>query len=51
LSCDFTYPWNLGLAAGNVNQRLAAIRRLAYEAADFGLLSPELAAGIRGAKE
>jgi site-specific recombinase XerC len=30
--------------------RLAAIRRLAYEAADTGLLSPELAAGIRRAK-
>jgi site-specific recombinase XerD len=38
---------SLGLAAGTINQRLAAIRRLAYEAADSGLLSPELAAGIR----
>ena len=37
----------LGLAAGTINQRLAAVRRLAYEAADSGLLSPELAAGIR----
>ena len=27
--------------------RLAAVRRVAYEAADAGLLSPELAAGIR----
>ena len=36
-----------GLAAGTINQRLAAIGRLAYEAADSGLLSPELAAGIR----
>ena len=27
--------------------RLADVRRLAYEAADSGLLSPELAAGIR----
>ena len=26
------------------------MRRLAYEAADFGLLSPELAAGIRRVK-
>ena len=34
----------------NVNQRLAAVRRLAYEAADSGLLSPELAAGIRRVK-
>lgn len=41
---------SLGLAAGTVNQRLAAIRRLAYEAADSGLLSPELAAGIRRVK-
>lgn len=31
-------------------QRLAAVRRLAYEAADSGLLSPELAAGIRRVK-
>ncbi len=30
-----------------INQRLAAARRLVYEAADSGLLSPELAAGIR----
>src|SRR4051794_33459311 len=40
----------LGVAAGTVNQRLAAVRRLAYEAADAGLLSPELAAGIRRVK-
>src|ERR1700758_5079042 len=39
------YLESLGLAAGTVNQRLAAVRRLAYEAADSGLLSPELAAG------
>ena len=41
---------SLGPAAGTINQRLAAIRRLAYEAADSGLLSPELAAGIRRVK-
>ena len=41
---------SLGLAAGTINQRLAAVRRLAYEAADSGLLSPELAAGIRRVK-
>ena len=35
------------LASGTINVRLAAVRRLAYEAADAGLLSPELAAGIR----
>src|SRR3984893_13384371 len=42
------------LSASTVNVRLAAVRRLAYEAADNGLLSPELAAGIRrghGAKQ
>jgi hypothetical protein len=38
------------LAAGTINQRLAAVRRLAYEAADSGLLSPELAAGMRRVK-
>jgi site-specific recombinase XerD len=38
------------LAPGKINGRLAAVRRLAYEAADAGLLSPELAAGIRGVK-
>ena len=44
------YLESLGLASGTVNQRLAAVRRLAYEAADSGLLSPELAAGIRRVK-
>jgi integrase len=34
-------------APGTINLRLAAVRRVAYEAADSGLLSPELAAGIR----
>jgi hypothetical protein len=38
------------LAPGTVNVRLAAVRRLAYEAADSGLLSPELAAGIQRVK-
>jgi hypothetical protein len=41
---------SLGLAAGTINQRLAAVRRLAYEAADSGLLSPELAAETRRVK-
>lgn len=41
---------SVGLAAGTINQRLGAVRRLAYEAADSGLLSPELAAGIRRVK-
>lgn len=38
------------LSASTINVRLAAIRRLAYEAADSGLLSPELAASIRRVK-
>jgi site-specific recombinase XerD len=38
------------LAPGTVNVRLAAVRRFAYEAADTGLLSPELATGIRRVK-
>ena len=38
------------LAPGTINVRLAAVRRSAYEAADAGLLSPELAAGIRRVK-
>ncbi len=42
------------LAANTINQQLAAVRRLAHEAAEAGLLSPELAAGItrvRGVKQ
>ena len=38
------------LAPGTINGRLAAVRRLAYEAADSGMLSPEIAAGIRRVK-
>jgi site-specific recombinase XerD len=38
------------LAPGTINVRLAAVRRLAYEAADTGLLSPDLDAGIRRVK-
>jgi site-specific recombinase XerD len=38
------------LAPGTFNLRLGAVRRLAYEAADAGLLSPELAASIRRVK-
>src|SRR5437870_7401012 len=34
-------------APATINLRLAAVRRVAYEAADSGLLRPELAAGIR----
>ena len=38
------------LAPGTVNLRLGAVRRLAYEAADCGFLSPDLASGIRRVK-
>src|SRR5499427_9092306 len=38
------------LAPSTINVRLAAVRRLAYEASDTGLLSSELAAGIRRVK-
>src|ERR1700694_125257 len=34
------------LAPSTINVRLAAVRRLAYEASDTGLLSPDLAAVI-----
>jgi site-specific recombinase XerD len=38
---------SIPLAPATINLRLAAVRRLAYEASDNGLLSPELVAGIR----
>ena len=41
---------SIRLAPSTINVRLAAIRRIAYEAADTGLLSPELVAGIRRVK-
>jgi len=37
-------------ASSTINLRLTAVRRLAYEAAAAGLLSPDLAAGIRRVK-
>ena len=37
-------------APATINLRLAAVRRIAYEAEDSGLVSPELAAGIRRVK-
>ena len=37
-------------APSTSNVRLAAVRRLTYEASDTGLLSPDLAAGIRRVK-
>src|SRR5438105_4768445 len=56
--CPSAAPWcfdiestsNRGTAPSTINVRLAAVRRLAYEASDNGLLSPELAAGIRRVK-
>lgn len=44
------YIMLLLVSASTINVRLAAVRRLAYEAADSGLLSPELAASIRRVK-
>ena len=44
------YLESRALAANTINQQLAAVRRLAHEAADSGLLSPELAAGISRVK-
>src|SRR5580692_1027747 len=38
------------LAPGTINLRLGAVRRLAYEAADCGLLSSDLVSGIRRVK-
>ena len=38
------------LAPGTINLPLGAVRRLAYEAADCGFLSSDLAAGIRRVK-
>jgi hypothetical protein len=38
------------LATGTINLRLGAVRRLAYETSECGLLSADLAAGIRRVK-
>ena len=57
--CRSVKPWSSdtrmhlesrNLAPGTINLRLGAVRRLAYEAADCGLLSANLAAGIRRVK-
>ena len=47
LSFSKTVVLRYNLAPGTINLRLGAVRRLAYEAADFGLLTADLAAGIR----
>ena len=39
-----------GLAAVSINVRITAVRKLAVEAADNGLLAPELASGITRVK-
>ena len=39
-----------GMSPSSVNQRLSAIRKLAAEAADNGLLDPQIAGGIRAVK-
>lgn len=44
------YLESIPLAPATINLRLAAVRRLAYDASDNGLLSPELVAGIRRVK-
>ena len=49
LSCAIACTWNPDIC-NTINQQLAAVRRLAHEAADAGLLSPELAAGISRVK-
>jgi site-specific recombinase XerD len=48
-------PWRValearGLGAVSINVRITAVRKLAVEAADNGLLAPELAAGITRVK-
>ena len=51
LSSGIAFTWNLvNLAPGTINLRLGAVRHLAYEASNCGLLSPDLAAGIRRVK-
>jgi hypothetical protein len=51
LCFDIGFSWKRSISPrATINLRLAAVRRLAYEASDGGLLSPELAAGIRRVK-
>jgi site-specific recombinase XerD len=49
LRCRF-FLEQKNLVASTINVRLAAVGRLAYEASDTGLLSSDLAAGIRRVK-
>jgi site-specific recombinase XerD len=59
LDWEFTGSWSCVIAlilnpvdspCGTINLRLGAVRRVAYEAADWGLLSSDLAAGVRRVK-
>jgi len=45
-----TYLQGLGYAPSTINQRLSAIRRLALEAADNGLMDAQLANGVARVK-
>lgn len=47
LSYEYRKGWKLpsSLGSSSINNRLAAIRKLAVEAADNSLLPPEVAAG------
>jgi hypothetical protein len=47
---DRIYLEQAHYASSTINLRLAAVRLLAYAASDAGLLSPDLAAGIRRVK-
>jgi integrase len=50
-SSGIAYTWNLGIwHPGTINLRLGAMRRPANEASDCGLLSPDMASGIRRVK-
>jgi integrase len=49
--CGICFTWRSAASRpGRSTYEMAAVRRLAYEAADSGLLSPELAAGIHRVK-
>jgi hypothetical protein len=51
LSSGIAYTWNLRIWGPALSiSAFGAVRRLAYEASDCGLLSPDLTAGIRGVK-
>ena len=45
-----THLLDRGLAPSTINGRLSAVRKLAVEASDNGLIAPELSAGVQRAK-